>query len=254
MCSKAHSGIYGLSLFILVTSACSSGGSLEPAYDARAVAGLRGAAVAAENEIEVIAQTRVWPGDVRIFDVLEPVRVRIANSSKTAVQVRYEHFRLVAPDGEVFGALAPLSARGEPASKLRRTVITPRFEFTSYRVAPYYDHTFCGIRVYDGPFAFHRASYAASLGILAKVLLSPEMLEWALPEGVLRSGGYVDAYLYFPRVPRDIERVRFEAILTASDPRASRSRARSASASAETPVSQSDPHEIASISIPFAVD
>ena len=241
-------------------TACASGGqNLEPAKSANDVPGLDRAAEATDNEVQVIAQTAEWPGEARITEKVSPVRVRITNGSDQPVHIRYGHFQLVANDGEVFAAIPPLATRGEVTTNVTPERLTPRFTYTGFSIAPYYVYSYPGITVYDGPFAYDRAYYEMYYPAISRENLpTPEMLAWALPEGVVASGGYVDGYLYFQRVPSDKQLVRFRAVMTSDD-----TQRNAATAQTQNPSSAAQPQaarkldretEVACVSIPFRVD
>jgi hypothetical protein len=219
--SRLHVGAMSqlaLALCVLAAApavpACSSlGQRLQPAPDAHAVAGMDRAAVDADHQIEVIAQTSAWPGDARIMRHIEPIRVRIGNYGTGPVHLRYDHFRLVTPDGRSFALLPPLPTRsGVPASA--RRIITPRFKYAKYRVAPYYGAVYTAIAVHDGDF-LRRDAVARDRVRFRQLgsLPTPEMVDWAIPEGVLEVSGFVDGYLFFERVPKTEQRVELQIVL-----------------------------------------
>ena len=243
----------------LAVAACASGGqNLEPARSANDVPGLERAAEMTDNRVQVIAQTAEWPGEARIAEKFSPVRVRITNGSDQPVHIRYGQFQLVADDGQVFAAIPPLATRGEVTTNVTPELIAPRFNYTGFSIAPYYVYSYPGIMVYGGPFAYDRAYYELySPTISREDLPTPEMLAWALPEGVLERGGYVDGYLYFQHVPSDKQLVRFQAVLTGDkeEPNvAAQARTQDSASQPAASTRLDGSAEVASVSIPFKVD
>jgi hypothetical protein len=239
-------------LVALGAFACGVGPRLLPAEDAFKVPGLDHAAAAADNYIEVIAQTSRWPGNVRVTRAVQPVRVHIVNNSGRPVQLRYEHFRLVSDDGEEFPAIPALSIQDVTRADGYAAPIEPRFKRSSFSVAPYHAYAYTNVTVYQGPFARNAAHYETYGGLMASARLpTPLMQSWALPEGVLDSGGRVDGYLFFQRVPSDKTQVRLEGVLHAA-PTAD-SGGVPPESSALLPGQLDERTRVASVSIPFSV-
>lgn len=241
---------HGLCLSLGLLGACASGGqNLEPASAARTVTGLDRAAVATDHAVQVIAQTAKWPGDARITRDVEPVRVRITNNSGEPVSIRYEEFKLTANDGETYTPIPSVAVSGEVQVK------SPLFTYTRYAVAPYYVAAYPGVSSYTGPFAYHRAYYDTYAGYWGEANLpTVEMLAWALPEGVLEDGGYVDGYLYFPRIPSSKDQVRFQAKLTPAASESPEATAPSSETATAGKVTAPQRTVLASVSIPFTVE
>jgi hypothetical protein len=209
--------ILGAGTAVLLIAGCAGAGqNLKPAQAANEVAGMDSAAKATDNRVEVIAQTKEWPGSARITEEVEAVRVRITNNSTEPVQIRYGNIRLVANDGDTYSAIPPLEVQGDVTARQTRVVETPLFVHSRYMVAPYYLNTYPGLVLYDGPFAYDAGYYGLYDQYWTTANLpTAEMIGWALPEGVLSPGGFVDGYVYFERVPSEKEQVRLEAVLTA---------------------------------------
>jgi hypothetical protein len=244
--------------FAAASSACSSlSDRLRPAHDAHAVAGMVRAAADADNQIEVIAQTGVWPGDARVMQHVEPVRIRVGNYGDRPVHVRYEHFRLVSPEGRSYPVVPPVRVQSEASASARR-IIAPRFVSAKYRVAPHYGAaTYPAITKQDGEVP---SSPATTRGRTTQRRLeglpTAEMISWAIPEGVLEVFGYVEGYLFFERVRDEDKRVELRAFLTA--PRAPAAKAPLDIAGVSAKAAWSDKTRsgeiVADVSIPFVVE
>ncbi len=184
---------------------------LRPADEAHPLAGVNWAAVAADNQIEVVAQTGVWPGDPRVLARFEPIRVRIGNYGTRPVHVRYDGLRLVTAGGRSYPPLPPLPIHGAlPAS--RPGSVTPRFTYRLFEAAPQYGRVYSGLATHDGPFL--QSTGGAEAGSEPTDPMTPEMVEWALPEGALEVSGHVEGYLFF-EIPATATRFQLQAVLVA---------------------------------------
>ena len=236
-------------------AACSANQRLRPGRDAHPVAGMDGAAVDAENQIELIAQAGAWPGDPRIADHVEAIRVRIGNYGSRPVHVRYEHFRLASPNGDSYAVLPPLPTRGNAPTSARR-IVSPRFRHVSYDVAPYYGAAYAGISIHEGPFL--RAAEPDARVRFRRLgnLPSSEMVDWALPEGVLRVSGFVEGFMFFERVPKGVNELELQAVLVT--PRAPESKLATSvswvAAKSEGSGKVAAAEIVARIAIPFIVE
>lgn len=253
---------------LVLLAGCAGGGqNLKPAESAHEVAGMTNAAQATDNHVQVIAQTTNWPSGAKVLEKVEAVRVRITNNGDQPLQIRYGNIRLVAKDGSTYAAIPPFAIHGSVPTREMAVVGDPLFMYSGYMTAPYYYGVYPNIVLYDGPFAYDAGYYDTYAPYwTSEALPTPEMIAWALPEGVLQPQGYVDGYVYFQRVPSDKKQVRLDAVLTAAKPssKASRTQAadkRSATASQQSAKANTSKtsggtwgQQVASVSIPFRVD
>ncbi|MCY0995186.1 hypothetical protein OV203_49120 [Nannocystis sp. ILAH1] len=184
-------------------------GTLVPAPEARRVPGLRDAAVADEAGVEVIAVANAWRGfPPDLEGAVTPLLVTLTNRGGRALELRYEHFSLVSPGGVYYAALPPF--------QIHDTVYAPvdtAYPAAGFGVAPYLSPWYPGWSVWGGPFPYRGAYYDSYNPAFQRVALpSGDMVEKALPEGVLSPGGRITGYLYFEHV-EDARRIEFVARL-----------------------------------------
>ena len=75
-------------------------------------------------------------------------------------------------------------------------------------MAPYYSAVYSTMGVYDPYYYDAYETYYADID-----LPTPEMLQHALPEGVVDPGGSVTGFIYFEDVSDDVPRVEFRGQL-----------------------------------------
>lgn len=178
-----------------------------------------GRGTATVEGVRVEARGEPWPGRQRaVLEHVTPLRVRIENDGAHPIQIRYRQFALTTPNGaRRFAAIPPFQVHGEIEQSVG---FTPGFDHGGFAVAPYYRGYYHGMTVwrepflYDDPYDDEWAGYWRQIEI---ELPTEEMLEVALPEGVVERGGYVEGFLYFQHVPDRIGRVVLRADVTTTD-------------------------------------
>jgi hypothetical protein len=199
--------------FAVLVAGC-GGPRLRPAPGAETVPDRKAMARAEIDGVFAWVDGDAWRGYPRdLGEVVTPLWVHLENRSDRRVRVAYESFALQAGSFRR-QALSPF-AMGPPgeqgANTERRRVAHPRFYSHRYRVAsPYRD--FYGPQVgldwWDDPWPYDEPYYNAYYDWTAD-LPTRDMLQKALPEGVLEPGGGVSGFVYFQSV-RGTDRVRFE--------------------------------------------
>lgn len=203
---------------IAIAGCTGTGVNLEPAPAANEAAFAEEAAVARVNGVQMMVQVDTWPGDPGVTENVTPVQVSIDNNSGKSLRIAYSKFALISPSGVRYSAIPPYNIEGTVDQvELAGTyapIAAPRFTYSDFYVAPLYDPIY-DIGVYDDPFYYDMGYYDAYYGYWDNTPLPTEaMLERALPEGVLMSGGSVTGFLYFEKVdPDEVDRVRFRADL-----------------------------------------
>jgi hypothetical protein len=183
---------------------------LRPAPGAVVLPGPGQAAIAEAGGVRIVASADAWRGDPESLDrIVTPMLVRVENDGTVAVQVRYEDFALVAEDGRRFAAIPPFNVRG--------VVSTPNrglYPVYAFGVSPFYPH----LAVAPGIFPFDPFYYDAYWPYWYRWVNLPtgDMVQKALPEGVLQPGGRTTGFLYFEDVDK-ARRVTFEARLPVRD-------------------------------------
>jgi hypothetical protein len=187
---------------------------LIPAPGARLVAGIGHGAEDEQAGVHIVASAGAWRGfPSDLDDIVEPMLVTITNDSGRSLEIRYEHFDLVTPGGVAFVALPPFQVEGVTFESHYYGGPTLGLGFS---VAPYLSPWYPGWTVYGGPFPFNSGYYSGYYPYYAgyERIMMPtgDMLQRALPEGVLAPGGRVSGFMYFERVT-DVSRVAFVARL-----------------------------------------
>jgi hypothetical protein len=193
---------------------------LVPAPSAVTSPVLDDAAVDAVNGVRLVAQQDEWPGPFPIDEEITPIHVIVYNDAGAPMRIRYDAFALVASDGRRFSAIPPFDVGGGVYEGV--TVPNPYFAYEHFALAPHYSAVYDGVPLYDAAFPYDPYYYDAYYGAydirLAEVKLpTREMLQRALPEGVLSRNGRLDGYLYFQRIPDDVRRVTFRADIVRAD-------------------------------------
>ncbi len=203
--------LLALTLIAGVAGACAARPDIEPAPGAQpAPPGPGKGAMATSNGVTVIARSDAWSGFPERLDEVTPVQVTIENNSGAPIRLRYEHFALVAPNGRAYAAIPPFDIRGEETEPIDRYV-------DGFYVAPYLNRYYPGIPIYRGyypsAFDYYDRYYPRFLEI---ALPTGDMIQKALPEGVLMPGSRITGFLYFENVDRDVPSVDFTMRLVES--------------------------------------
>lgn len=185
---------------------CASTTELEPAPSASTLG--EDVAVTTEAGVRMRVVTDAWPGASGVTDDVTPVRVRIENNAQVPLRIRYSELVLVGPEGERYRALPPYRVDGavvrpEPEAAYA-PIEEPGFDYEGYMVAPAYAPIYTGLNPVTGPFLMDPLYYETYYSYWEQTELpTQDMLQLALPEGVLAPGGSVNGYLYFEKVPEE---------------------------------------------------
>jgi len=163
--------------------------------------------------------------------VLTPVRVTLENHSGHPVRVAYRHFTLLGGSGFRYAALPPFSLQtavgvaDSPVGLVHvayptraAVVVRPRFEARHFWVARPYVHYYVGLTPWPYPWywdpLYHDRWYAA----WPSQLPTRDMLERALPEGVVEDGGSVSGFVYFQHTKQESSvQLQFELLDARTD-------------------------------------
>lgn len=188
-----------LSSVPLVWSGCAV--RLEPVPRTEAAAGVR-----------VRADPAAWSGKPRhLARHITPIEVTIENHSGRPLQVCYKDFALVSGTGFRYAAIPPYNIKSAaPPAPIRQ----PRFASEAFFVAPFYTPYYGDyVNVWLGSFDLDSKYYAENYSRWAASLPSRDMLEMAVPEGVLQPNGRLSGFLYFPELARGTREISFVATL-----------------------------------------
>jgi hypothetical protein len=180
---------------------------LRPAPEATRVPGRADAAVATDAGVQIVTSSDAWrgyPGD--LDDVVTPLLLTFTNDSGRRLALRYEALGLVTPGGVLYAAVAPFDITGWVFQTIEASY--PAGGFTPY----YYSSWYPGGAVYGGS-PYRVPYYGGVQPALERVSLpSGDMVQKALPEGVIAPGGRVSGFVFFEKV-EDVRRVTFVARL-----------------------------------------
>jgi hypothetical protein len=152
-----------------------------------------------------------WYGDPpNLADAIVPVHVTIENQSPRSLRIRYSELTFVGPIFD-YAPLPPYRLAGRTMTvKSPDPMLVPRFSSSGFRVAPQNYPNYPGREVWSGAWKdwplFYELQYPKWTGALPTV----DMIELALPEGVLEPGGRVSGFLYFETLHREAEDPVFE--------------------------------------------
>lgn len=200
-------------LLVPATFACAANeANLAPAPGAQPAPGPGQGAVAMEAGVRMEARVDAWDArPANLEDAVTPVLVEITNNSSSPMLVRYNAFQLVGPQDQTFSAIPPFDLEAE----VTQPVTTPAFTYTGFGVAPYLSPYYPGVDPFVGDFAFDAGYYGTHFPAFREIdLPTADMVQMALPEGVLEPGGSVTGFLYFQDVgDADVPRVVYTAEL-----------------------------------------
>ncbi len=239
---RLPAGWPALVLGIWLGAGCVAEPELLPAPQATLAPGTTDVALANVAGVAIWADGRVWDGDpLSLPQVLTPVRVGLDNHSGHTLRIAYRSFTLVGDSGFHYAALPPFSIHGEVSEVTRASVpavlastaaepanppvarpppprparvvpVHPRYPPRGFHVAYPYRVYYPGFGWWPHPWAWDPLYYGYWYAYWPRPLPSQDMLERALPEGVLDDGGSMSGYLYFQRVTRE-SKVRLEVEL-----------------------------------------
>lgn len=160
-----------------------------------------GVATSAGVTVEADGKWSGQPSD--LAKVLTPLKATMANHSGVPMLVRYSDFNLHTSTGLTLRALPPFQIRGTVTQTV--PVTAPAFAYTGFAIAPYYAPFYPGFGVWGGPFWYDWPYYTTYFAEWPVRLPTRDMIELAIPEGVLESGGQLSGYLYFHKIPKNAE-------------------------------------------------
>jgi hypothetical protein len=199
---------------VVSTAACNAEGTyLRPNSDAQIIPAGRGqGAVWSDAGVRVQVRSRAWTGDPPTLETeMTPLHVTLTNESQRPVLLRYRDFKLT-QGGLVHAAIAPYDIEED----VEADYLFANYPYRDYRVAPHLARYYPRQRVADDfwwedPYYHYWGDWPTYVSI---ELPTRDMVEAALPEGVLMPGDEVSGFLYFDELDDDIPNVRFTIDLT----------------------------------------
>ena len=151
--------------------------------------------------VEVSAVANVWRGwPSELGRIVTPIRVRLANQGSDAVRVDVTKFALVLPEGGRLAATLP--------ADVQAVVVEPppaALPQAGLALGPTRDRSGPGWALNE-PGPDLRVDPSLEPDRMWQ-LPSADMLEQALPEGVLQPGQSVSGFVYYQRAPREAREV-----------------------------------------------
>jgi len=176
---------------------------LTPAPTAAAVSGPGRGATATVAGVQFVARAGAWSWDPRDLDKeATPILVELHNASSIPVTVRYNRITLTDEAGHKFAAMPPYDVDATISEPF--TVRNPYYGFDRFEIAPYLRRWYPAFRGYNGAFLYDAAYYGPYVTRYREVKLpTVDMIQRALPEGVLSPGGHAEGFVYFEALDRD---------------------------------------------------
>jgi hypothetical protein len=170
---------------------------LNPAPGTTRVSGTGEGATATVASVQVIARSKAWHWDPTDLDSkVTPMFIEIQNNGSRPVMVRYNHISLVDDAGNRFNVMPPYDIDGTLSERF--TVENPSYGFSRFAVAPYLSRWYPRFSRFDGAFAYDPAYYRPYYTRYVNVALpTADMVQRALPEGVISPGGQAGGFVYF---------------------------------------------------------
>ena len=151
-----------------------------------------------------------WSGSPADLDKLAtPLRVTIENGSNQPLRIRYSEFRLIGPRSFTSAVIPPYKMEGTVIKPvlLPRTYVYAR----GFELAPHFRF---GAEDTSRPrHPWNYDEYTPKYNLWAAPLPTEDMLAKGMPEGVLEPEGHLSGFLYFEKMPENLERIAFETDL-----------------------------------------
>lgn len=180
---------------------------LAPAPDLERTPGPGVGSAVRRARITVEARARAWAAEpADLHTRVTPLLVGISNESTRPLRIRYDAFALVTARGPSLAAIPPYDV-GDSATRPVAVVGRPARGFA---VAPYLARYYPDLPTANASFPFdsvHYRTYAPRLR--DGELPTWQMVQQALPEGVLAPGGSVRGFVYFEDAGPLFARARF---------------------------------------------
>lgn len=163
-------------------------------------------AQATAKGVRVTTRAERWPGASYVHEKVTPLVVSVVNNGPVPVDVRYSQLTLTMPDGERYSALPPfrvtVTSRGPAVDASIEPITQPGFEHYGFKVAPYYRLIYPELETYQNVFAYNSPYFSRKYPYWENTgLPTEEMLQRALPEGVVYPGGRLQGWVFFEKVP-----------------------------------------------------
>jgi hypothetical protein len=153
--------------------------------------------------VRLVARSEAWQWEPRdLHSKVTPILIELQNEGTHPVLVRYNRIALVDADGHQFHAMPPYDIDASLTESFR--VQNPYYGYNRFAIAPYLSRYYPRMLSYSGTFAYDPLYYSPYITRYRAVELpTVDMVQRALPEGVLSPGGTVSGFVYFESLDRD---------------------------------------------------
>lgn len=197
----------GVALF---STACTVDRELRPALAAQEISGQPNAAAASDAGVHLTADMQAWEGNPPTLDqVVMPIQIAIENASTHPLRVRYSEFRLRGPALD-YRPLPPRKLVYGEVTVTEDPILVPRIVSERFRVAPHLYPNFPGFDRWNLPWEDDPGFYATQYAKWKVSLPTVDMIDRAIPEGVLEPGGRIVGFMYFEPLRPGLDRVRLD--------------------------------------------
>ncbi len=191
--------------------ACATERGLIPGPGAPVLRADQSVAVQTDRGVRLFVDGDAWTGSpADLEEVMTPVRVTLENYSGQPVRIQYRNFLLVGGSGLRYEAICPFKI-DRPGPARTSQIITPTFTMLGFFPSPYFARFYPGLRPWPYAFPYDGFYYDRTFVTWRAPLPSEDMIERALPEGVLEPGGMVSGFVYFNDVGDREKQVLFRA-------------------------------------------
>jgi len=193
----------GIAAVLGATACARTEARLTPAPTATVVPGPGKGASANVAGVQVVARTGAWQWTPRDLETkVTPILIELQNNGDTPIQVRYNDLSLTDSQGHHFSVMPPYDIEGTVS--VAYEVGSPYYGFSRFAVAPYLRRWYPRFSLYDGAFAYDSRYYSPYMTRYREIALpTVDMVQRALPEGVLSPGGRAMGFIYFETLDRD---------------------------------------------------
>lgn len=187
----------------LLFAGCAAGG-LWPAPGVATLPGQPRSAVLNASGVELAVAPGQWRGHpYDLDDSVTSIYLVLRNGGSHPLRVEYRNVTLTTGSGFTASALPPYKIEGSTTVTSMEPVLVPRFRYSHFNYAPYYRSYFPSSGSYlTDPWPGDPFYYDTYYPQWQVSLPTQDMLEQALPEGVLQPAGNVEGFVYFQRVAR----------------------------------------------------
>lgn len=192
---------------------CIGRGTLIPAPGAQRLPGDPQAAVGTAAGVQLTVRASAWRGDPpTLSDAVTPLHVTFKNDSQYELRIRYQEITF-SDSALDYSPLPPYKLAGETVTVTDdQPIWVPRFEHSRFFVAPYIPDV-SGLSPWAYQWSSDRRFFERQYLKWTVSLPTVDMIERAMPEGVVQPGGSVSGFLYFEKFPRGTGQIMLKADL-----------------------------------------